>query len=261
VRNNLGLLALARGEHAQARALFEQSLAITDRLGAQASSAIYRSSLGAAAEAAGDIAGARDAYLVSRQLSETVGDLIGTAYADINLANLALLHEKNPAEARRLYQSALDALGPLDDRAGIAECLIGLGRAAAAAGECKRAVRLCNEGLTLHRETCDKKGIASAFEALAEAALGQNEPAYCRTFLAVAVSLRDEIGARRTPSEAERLARIERAAIAMGDDNPVPPAAAGLSAGPGAACAPDLQAAVAQALALAVAPDDECKDQ
>jgi len=188
-----------------------------------------------------------------------VGDLIGTAYADINLASLALVHEKNPAEARRLYQSALDALGPLDDRAGIAECLIGLGRAAAAAGECKRAVRLCNEGLTLHRETCDKKGIASAFEALAEAALGQNEPAYCRTFLAVAVSLRDEIGARRTPSEAERLAGIERAAIAMGDDNPVPSATAGLSVG--AACAPDLHAAVAQALALAVAPDDECKDQ
>lgn len=234
--NNLGAVAFDQGQYERAQSLFTESLQLRERLGDERSAAWVWNHLGVVAFSRGRLEEAHAAFSKSHALCEKVGDPTGKAYALMNFGGLAM-HQGDLDGAGSHYQNALDILRPINDKTHIAECLIGLGQVAARSGDCESAVRLCCEGLALHREIDDKKGIAADLEVLAEVAQEQKQPEMCLVFLAVASNLRDEIGARRTPHETERLADLERAAQAT---------ATGTSD-----CVPGLDDAIQKALAMA----------
>lgn len=212
--NNQGVQAVARGDYARATALFERCLAINHELGDDSRAVNTWNSLGSAAAALGDTERARRAFETMLQLIDKGGDdPMNRGCALLNLGTLAL-QEGDYTEAGRLLAEARDTLLPTEYRPAIAECLSGLGLVAAHGGETLRAFTLCREGLHLHRESQDRNGMASALEALAEAAVAvpNPDPDAALLFLETASDLRRETGARHTPPEAALVARTEEAA-------------------------------------------------
>jgi tetratricopeptide (TPR) repeat protein len=178
---NLGVVALAQGDVAEAERYFRESLAINEKLGYKDGQAadtadlseivrtqgnasrademlrralkIYietgnkngqsnvQGRLGGAALQRGQIAAARTAYTAAADIADEIGDLMSMISAQIGLGDVASAENKL-RDAREHYQTALELARTTDVRQGEAEALAGLGERAWAILRASRATRL-----------------------------------------------------------------------------------------------------------------------
>jgi tetratricopeptide (TPR) repeat protein len=207
--NNLALLEMSRGEYARARELSEESIRNVLSLGDEATAAAWWNGQGAICEALGDFAAARDAFERCHALGTRLGIPRARALALINLGKLTL-SENDAAAAMRLCAEALEIVQPIGDQRIIAPALLEVGRAHLALGEITAALQKCHQSLVLYHQAEEIPGTAASLEALAEIALAQKKETVSRLFWETAALLRAETGARHTPQEAQRIARLEQ---------------------------------------------------
>jgi DNA-binding CsgD family transcriptional regulator len=167
--NNMALLELDDGNLDRARELFEQALEIKREFGEQRSIAISLANLadvlirtsqwdaadGALREAAGMAVG-------DHQLTGTIRCNQGAAAA----------RRRNWAEAAGYFRAAIDAFQAGGHPHGVAEAMIGLGRACDQAGDHDEALRQLRAAQALADETGNVQRAAEAKAALAELAHG-----------------------------------------------------------------------------------------
>lgn len=190
-----GVLAFRQGEYAEARALFEESLAIRRQLGDQRGTARSLGRLGRLAYDQGDGLAACCLLEEGLEINRQLGDRAGLPAALADLAHVAYYQGKLDA-AHALYDESLAVARELGDRAHIAKALVGLGRNAGRRGENTVARSLCEEGLAIRQALGDRCGIADTLATLGDLAVANGEYAAGRAHLEEALAIARELGDR-----------------------------------------------------------------
>jgi tetratricopeptide (TPR) repeat protein len=143
VLNAAGALFYFQGDYPAARALYEESLAISRELGDRSGIASSLNNLGNAALNQRDYPAARALLEESLAIHRELGDRYGIATSLSNLGLVAYEQGDYPA-ARALYEESLATRRELGDRSGsgIAVSLEGLAAVAASLGDSLRAARI-----------------------------------------------------------------------------------------------------------------------
>ena len=157
--HNLAIIHQSLGDIAEARKLYEQSLAIKWELVDKSGIAKALHQLATLAQAQGDLAEARKLYDQSLAIERELGNRSGIAKALHQLGNIAYL-QGNLAEARKLYDQSLAIKQELRDKAGIAQTLHQLANVSYLQGDLAEARKLYNESLAIKQELGNKPGIA-----------------------------------------------------------------------------------------------------
>jgi tetratricopeptide (TPR) repeat protein len=173
--DHLGGVHLERGDVERAAALFRESVALWEDLGDRAGRARALNNLGAACHYAGDHDRAVQLYDESLALWRRLGDKREIATVLFNLLTLALTEPEGQATARALGEESLRLSRELGDRQGMAFALAGLAMVAETEGDLDRATSLHRESLELFREVGDKGGEARALGDLGLALLDQGD--------------------------------------------------------------------------------------
>ncbi len=103
---NLGLAAYAQGDYAAARGLHEESLALSREMGDKGGIARSLNNLGMVAQGQGDYAAARPLHAESLRLGREIDLKTEIVYAMIELAAVAVAHDRDAARAARLAGAA-----------------------------------------------------------------------------------------------------------------------------------------------------------
>jgi tetratricopeptide (TPR) repeat protein len=146
-------VAHAQGECARARALFEESLALRQKLGNKPGIANTLHSLGNVIQDQGDYPAARAHYEESLALWQEQGDQEGIATALHSLGQVAHI-QGDEATAHQLYRESLMIFGKLGIKGEIASLLEAFASLAVVEGQPERAARLYGATEAL-RETLD----------------------------------------------------------------------------------------------------------
>lgn len=146
-----GRLALLQGDYASARALYEEGLDISQRLGDKPgiSSALFN--LGFVAFDQGDYGMARARYEAALPLLREMGDSYFTAGALYSLGNLAVQEEDYELAASR-YDESLQMYREMGDLHGMGNALLGLGELARSTGDYEAAHTLNSRSLQIWEE-------------------------------------------------------------------------------------------------------------
>src|SRR5581483_2963002 len=167
--NGAGNLARRMGDYGSARALHEQSLALSKALDDERGVARSLANLGNVCGDQGDYAGARAFYEQSLALRRELGDTWGIALQLVNLGILA--HNGGEYDrACRLYEEALGLFRSIDDDAGVSWCLFQLSESLIGLGDVERASRLCSESLEIRQSLKDNWGIGNSLRVLGKIA-------------------------------------------------------------------------------------------
>jgi predicted ATPase/DNA-binding CsgD family transcriptional regulator len=248
----LGLNAQFRGDMARATEHFEEALAvargradtlhIVERLGRLASIALD----------AGDPARAERLAREGASLFDAPSGEVSPWARVVVLHNLgtAVGRQGDAAQAKAIHESALALLRGLGSPAGwMAAVTMELANDQRALGDGAAALALGAEGLDLAWGAGDRRSTAQALEGLA-ASLASLEPAATIRFIAAAGRLREELSAPLPPGERSA---VECALAAA--QNALDPAAVRAATSAGKALS--IEAAVAEALALASTPVEQ----
>jgi len=192
-----GHLAYSQGDYAEARALYEESLAICREKGISQDIAVSLSSLGNVAYRQGDYAGARTFYEESLSTYRALGDRWGIAGALGNLANVAH-SEDDLTRARELNEESLAIWRELGDEKSIAYTLNNLANVAQSEGDLTRARALHEESLRIKRTLGNWRSIGISLANLGLVAVEQGDFASASAFfqeaLIIARELKDRPG-------------------------------------------------------------------
>jgi predicted ATPase/DNA-binding SARP family transcriptional activator len=199
VLHGAGVLMHEQGKYVQARARYEESLALRRQQDDRQAIASSLNSLGVVALDLGDYRRAQALYEESLELKREQGDRRGIA-GTLGMVMSAL---GNSARGRAYYEESLQLSRKLDSQLGIAIALGNLGWVALEQQDAIRAQALFAESLALFHELGDKDGIAECLEGLAGVA-----DALC----GAAESLRAAISSPRIPIEHSRYEAITAAA-------------------------------------------------
>ncbi len=209
-----GYLALWQGDDAEARALFEQGLAISREIGDRQGMALSLSGLGLAAKDQGDYAAARAFYEESLALYRAIGHKRGVAAVLNNLAAIAWAQE-DYAAAGPLYEEGAAIGREAGDRDLVVVTLTGVGWVATRSGRLDEARARLLECLRLIRELGAKLRGAYALEAAGALASARGERGRATRLYGAAGALRETIGAPADlswrESQAAIVAGLERA--------------------------------------------------
>ena len=175
-----GGLAFHLGDFSDARARFEESLAIRRQLGDLTAIAASLNGGGIAAGRQGDFASARAMMEESLAIRRQLGERGGIANSLNNLGNVAHAQGDYPT-ARVIYEESLAIMRKLGDGSAIAVSLFNLGNVACEQGDYLSARALADESLAISRELQSPSGIANALECLGNVALEQGDLASGRT--------------------------------------------------------------------------------
>lgn len=148
VLHQLAMLAHEQDELDEARQLYDESLEIKKKLNNQEGIARTLHQLGKLARSSGDMREARRFYLESLQIKKKQGDQIGIAITLHALANLAL-SQGQLNQARQLYNESLEITIRLGDKSNIALIYCNLGMLEEKENNNTEAGRLFNEGLVI----------------------------------------------------------------------------------------------------------------
>jgi predicted ATPase/class 3 adenylate cyclase/Tfp pilus assembly protein PilF len=216
--NNLGNAAVEQGDYPAARALYEESLAIRREMGDRRGVASVLGNLGNVAYERGDFTAARALSKEALAILRELGDRGRIADALNNLGNVAY-DQGDLASARALNEESLAISRELCDRDGIASSLHSLGGVAYLQGDLASARALYKESLANRRELGDRLGIARALEGLAAVAAALGSSLRAARIWGAAQRLREEIGTPLSPTERSRYDQRGAAArAAVGDD-------------------------------------------
>jgi tetratricopeptide (TPR) repeat protein len=148
--NNLGHVALGRGDYAVARSHYQESLAICREIQSPSDLAWTLSNLADVARQESQAEEARSLYAQSFALFRDAQDQPGMASCMADLGNLSVLNQ-NYREAAQFYQESLVIFGDLGDLRGILRVLEGFAGLASAQTRYKDALRLVGTTAALHR--------------------------------------------------------------------------------------------------------------
>jgi tetratricopeptide (TPR) repeat protein len=123
--NSLGLVALGRGDFAQAREFFDEAMQISREHGDQSGEALALNNLGRVAFYEGDYNSARSLLQDSLLLRRILGERWGIGHALCDLADVALAQGDDPG-ARALQEESLLTWREVGDSWGTAYALEGV---------------------------------------------------------------------------------------------------------------------------------------
>jgi predicted ATPase/class 3 adenylate cyclase len=194
-----GILALHQGDHAAAKALFEQGLIIDRQLENKWGIARTLNNLGLIAREQGDLPAARAFHEESLAIRRESSDKLGIAAA---LNNLGLVSQAqgDHASAQALYEESLGVEREVGNKWGVSNVLGNLGLLASARRDYGAARPLLAESLAIRRGLGDKLGIAECLEALAELAAAQGHLDQAARLFGAAEILREEVSVPLLPS-------------------------------------------------------------
>lgn len=236
----LGYLSWSQGDFGQAKALFEESLALSRREGERREAAAALNGLGRVASyARGDHATARTFYEEALTIHRDLDDKWGVAKS-LYFSGVAAAFQEDHAAAHPLLEEALEAFREVGDREGIADSVGVMGMMALSRGDHEEARSLVEEARTIMESLEDRPGIIKALCVLGDISLNQGKPGAAHDLyeraLAILKDLEDEwwiawclegvAGVAAVQGQPARAARLFGAAQALRDEtgSPRPPA-------------------------------------
>jgi predicted ATPase/DNA-binding CsgD family transcriptional regulator len=186
--NYLGAVCSYLGDYARTRALCRESLAIAESLGDRYGRAIACNILGQTAYECGDYTEAQAWSQRSFALEQQIGNRWSMAFSLTNLGKVAYALGEY-AEARWFFEQSLQTRADLGDMRGVAISYNRLGDAAMALGDPAEAGRRYAQSLALLREVGNQWGIAESLINLSQLASTQSRDAAATRLLQEALRL------------------------------------------------------------------------
>jgi predicted ATPase/class 3 adenylate cyclase len=193
LRNNLGAVAISRGELGEAERQFAEGLALAEAIGDRRRRADLLGNLGALAHYRGDVDGALTRYAAALAVWRELNDVHGIAEMLLNVVRLLAPYPEHAARARAAGDEALRRARELGNPGGEAIALSCLGLLAVTTGELERAEAMFAQSLALFRELEDRGGEASVLGSLGLVALERGDLAGARARLEDALRLAAEL--------------------------------------------------------------------
>ncbi|MEM9556563.1 MAG: CHAT domain-containing tetratricopeptide repeat protein [Acidobacteriota bacterium] len=213
VLNNLGGIAVNRGDPAAARRYFEAALEQRRALGDHFGEGAALNNLGAFHRARGALDDARAAYRRALELFETLENrywqartLNNFAYAHLTLGDVDRAHD--------LLRRALPLRRAVDDRAGEATTLRNLARATAERGDLETATDFARTAMAISHDLDDRRGVAGARRLLGGLLLDAGDPATAVRELDASLTALRAMGKR--DDEAAVLVELSRVRTTLG---------------------------------------------
>ena len=188
-----GDVALARSDHAAARARFEAALPLYRAAGDVQGEANCIKSLGDIALARSDHAAARARYEAALPLYCAIGDVLGEANCIKGLGDIALVRSDH-TEARARYEAALPLYRATGDVLGEANCIACLGDIALQRSDHAEARARFEAALPLYRAVGSVLGEANCIKGLGEIALRRSDHTEARARFEAALPLYRAVG-------------------------------------------------------------------
>ncbi len=179
----LGVLAISRQDFTAARALLVEATAMARALGERFLLRQSLERLACAIAETGDFPSARAPFDEAAAIARDEGDERGRLYVHLNRA-MAARDAGDLESARADFEEALSGLEALGDRRGAAFAILGLGSVALGEGRLGRARELLERGLAAMRELDVPVGAARALEGLGDVARGEGDLARARSLYA-----------------------------------------------------------------------------
>jgi non-specific serine/threonine protein kinase len=214
----VGLLAYRQGDGADARALFEESLALAREVGDTLGEARSLNNLGELARMERDYDAAHGLFEESLALARAAGDTRGEAWTLNNLAAMAWVQDDHVA-ARRLLEMSLALKRQLNDTRGMAHSLNNLAEIELRdqqAGSQDRARDYYAESLLLFTRLGDGPRVAESLAGIAML-VTREQPEQAGRLFGAAERLREEHRIAAGPLNEEYAYHLERVAEALGD--------------------------------------------
>lgn len=193
VSHNLGLLAEARRDYAEAEAIFLANEALALSLGDTRIQGFARNQLASVRLKLRRLAEARADLEAAESLLAAATDQRGRAHVQLNRALLALL-EQDPQPARRWLDAAEASFAELQDVMGLDQALLRQGHAAWLSGDLA-AAGACYARCLATRQVLDHKqedGLERVYHALGLVALAQGESETAESHLLRAEALLEQ---------------------------------------------------------------------
>jgi predicted ATPase/class 3 adenylate cyclase/Tfp pilus assembly protein PilF len=194
--NSLGLIARGKSEYDRARTLLEQALEINRELGNRNMQALNLNNLANVLYDQGDFTKARTLQEESLALFTSLRDEWGIAMALSDTGKI-VFEQGDYAAARQFYERGLELQRELGDGRNVADTLNKLGVVALNQSDYSQACWLFQQSLTAFRELGDKRGIASSLHNLGKVDFRQGDFSAARSNFEQALMLREELGDSR----------------------------------------------------------------
>jgi predicted ATPase/class 3 adenylate cyclase len=189
----LGNVAHDQGDYGTAQALLEESLTIFREIGDKWSIARSLASLGRVAGDQGDYGTARALIEESLAIFRESGDKAGISWSLLGLGSVALSQGDSGA-ARVLLEESLAIFRERGHKLGIAWSLTILGNVARNEGDAGAARALFEESLAIFREVWDKQGIAKSLCGLGIVVRDQGDLGAARVLIEESLVIFRELG-------------------------------------------------------------------
>jgi predicted ATPase len=193
VLNGLGFLAGFRGNLAREKALREEALALSRKIGDQEGAAYSLHQLGQVSYFQGNFEAAQQAFEESLALYRELEDAWGSALALRGLA-VGVFEQGEFEKGEALLEETLALSRELEDQLGIQNCLVHLGRAAMLRRDFERAETHFKEGLALGRRVKDDYGTTACLLSLGLLAIRRGDHEQAEALLTEALALSREFG-------------------------------------------------------------------
>jgi tetratricopeptide (TPR) repeat protein len=208
---NGGPFLYRQGELGQARAWWEEALALLTADGDLAGASRCAGELGAVAFSEGDLERSAAQYARAADGFAALGDRMRLGIVRANQAEVAAMQDQMPAAIEHA-QEAVDMAREVGDADGLALALHTLGRLVQRAGDSSSARQVFSECLIRARDLDYREILANCVQATAELTLADGDEAELAARLqSIALHALDRIGVRLQGLEAESFERTAQA--------------------------------------------------
>ncbi|MEZ4767383.1 MAG: tetratricopeptide repeat protein [Caldilineales bacterium] len=199
-----GTLASQQGDYDPARDLYQQSLEVRREMDDKRGIANILNNLGIVARRQGDLQTARGYQEESLALRRELNDRWAIAMSLNNLGNV-LVDLGDVAQAQGLLEEAVAIQREIGDRWAVGNALNNLGNAARNRADWSTAAAAYRESLAIYDDLRDKWALAYLLEDIGWLLAQRDNAAAALKLAGAAATLRDEIGAPLTATEAAAL--------------------------------------------------------
>ena len=213
--NNIGRANDDLDDKAQALAFYEQALPIFREVGDVSGEATTINNIGRAHADLGDISQAMAFYEQALALYRQTGDAAGEA---ITLNNIGSLHADlgDNTGALAFFEQALPVFRQLGDQAGEADALNSIGLVHTDLGDMTQGLAFYEQALVLQRQLSDRGGEATTLNNIAGVHARRGDAGQALAFYEQALSLLRQVGDKT--GEATTLSNIGAVHADLGDD-------------------------------------------
>jgi predicted ATPase/DNA-binding SARP family transcriptional activator len=213
-----GALALWQGDHATARALQEESVAIWREVGDRRGLANSLRNLGMVNLRQGDPVTARSLLTESLAIWRELSDRFGIGMG-LNCLGAVASSQGDYAAARALHEQGLAVIRDSGDPWGLAWSLLNLGDVARWQSDYEQAGRLYHECMVVSHEIRASRSAVYALEGLAAVLTEQGQPERAARLLGASQSIRDTMGLPLIPAvRAEHARHVAALRASLGED-------------------------------------------